>query len=461
MRSSIIHHTADIFDPDLLIVDKEPLGLRGEVRPTLDLLRDRGTPLILGLRDVMDDPLALENEWERKNAVPSLSDYYDEMWVYGLPLICDPLAGLDLPASVRRRMVYTGYLRRQIGSGAANPDARGLVDGDFLLVTAGGGGDGDEAIDWVLAAYEHDPGPLPPALIVFGPFMLPERQAAYDARAARLPKVRAITFDTRLEVLMARARGVVAMGGYNTFCEILSFDKPALILPRTAPRLEQYIRAQRAAELGIGCDPLRRQRARPGEDGGGADAADPAGAALVSGHSGTARRHGERQSARPEMAFARPPPAFRPPGAGHRMSGGAPVRGAGSPLSSKAIRACRRPLSPRRSRRWSSAGSTSCIVSLRHPTDKAIHPVHRQIRAERLYLPEYLYQEPLRVLRGWRGARGACRATPQPVAPGSPICAATRPRTASAALARRWCWPRSCRRTSAGCTRISSTPRPR
>jgi glycosyltransferase involved in cell wall biosynthesis len=45
------------------------------------------------------------------------------------------------------------------------------------------------------------------------------------------------------------------------------------------------------------------------------------------------------------------------------------------------------------------------IVSLRHPTDKAIHPVHRQIRAERVYLPEYLYQEPLRVWRGWQNAR--------------------------------------------------------
>jgi predicted glycosyltransferase len=41
------------------------------------------------------------------------------------------------------------------------------------------------------------------------------------------------------------------MGGYNTFCEILSFDKPALITPRTAPRLEQYIRAARAEELGL------------------------------------------------------------------------------------------------------------------------------------------------------------------------------------------------------------------
>jgi predicted glycosyltransferase len=50
---------------------------------------------------------------------------------------------------------------------------------------------------------------------------------------------------------MARSVGVVAMGGYNTFCEILSFDKPALILPRTRPRMEQFIRAERARELGL------------------------------------------------------------------------------------------------------------------------------------------------------------------------------------------------------------------
>jgi predicted glycosyltransferase len=251
MRSSIIRHTADIFDPDILIVDKEPLGLRGEVRSTLDLLRARGTPMVLGLRDVMDDPDALETEWERKHAVPALSDYYSEIWVYGLPQICDPLAGIDLPASVRRRMVYTGYLRRNIPAAVVAPEPPGLVDGEFLLVTSGGGGDGDELIDWVLAAYEHDGGSLPPALLVFGPFMLPDRQATFAARAARVPKLRTITFDARLENLMSRAAGIVAMGGYNTFCEILSFDKPALIVPRTTPRLEQFIRAQRAAELGL------------------------------------------------------------------------------------------------------------------------------------------------------------------------------------------------------------------
>ena len=39
------------------------------------------------------------------------------------------------------------------------------------------------------------------------------------------------------------------MGGYNTFCEILSFGKPALFVPRTTPRLEQFLRAERAERL--------------------------------------------------------------------------------------------------------------------------------------------------------------------------------------------------------------------
>ena len=251
MRSSILRHTADIFDPDLLIVDKEPLGLRGEVRDTLDLLQRRGTALILGLRDVMDDPEALESEWERKHAVPALAEYYDEIWVYGLPQICDPLAGLSVPTSVRRRMTYTGYLRRSAAEPQVSPEIQGIIESEFLLVTPGGGGDGEALIDLVLSAYEYDGGLPLAALLVFGPFMLPEQRAIFASRAARLENVHAITFNARLEALMARATGVVAMGGYNTFCEILSFDKRALIVPRTVPRLEQYIRTRRAAELGL------------------------------------------------------------------------------------------------------------------------------------------------------------------------------------------------------------------
>jgi predicted glycosyltransferase len=54
------------------------------------------------------------------------------------------------------------------------------------------------------------------------------------------------------------------MGGYNTFCEILSFDKPALIVPRITPREEQLIRARRAADLGV-IDMLLPQQAEDPE----------------------------------------------------------------------------------------------------------------------------------------------------------------------------------------------------
>ncbi len=251
LRGSIIRHTAEMFDPDLFIVDKEPAGLRGEVLETLEALKARGTRLVLGLRDVMDEPRLLEPEWQRKNVVPALRELYDEIWVYGLPQICDPLEGVSLPLSVRQKMVYTGYLYREVPTHGAPPRLPEITRRPYLLVTTGGGGDGEALIEWVLRAYEHDPLLPYPALLVLGPFMQPERQAEFMDRASRLRRVDAMTFHNHLETLVARAAGVVAMGGYNTFCEVLSLDKRAVIVPRMAPRLEQYIRTSRAASLGL------------------------------------------------------------------------------------------------------------------------------------------------------------------------------------------------------------------
>ena len=250
LRASIIRHTADVFDPDIFIVDKEPLGLRGEVGDTLEMLKSRGTPLILGLRDVMDEPELLVPEWERKNVMPALKDLYDELWVYGLPQFYDPLTGVEIPEVIRRKIVYTGYLKHQVPE-ALSMKSASVPNTPYILVTAGGGGDGDVLIDWVLTAYETRMKIPHPALIVLGPFMHTELQESFLARIEKLESVSAMTFSSHIEHLMEKAVGVVAMGGYNTFCEILSFDKPSIIVPRTKPRLEQYIRASRAQELGL------------------------------------------------------------------------------------------------------------------------------------------------------------------------------------------------------------------
>lgn len=247
IRAAIIKQTAESFRPDLFLVDKEPLGLKGEVLPTLTMLKARGTTLVLGLRDIMDEPSLLLREWKRKKVIPALENLYDQIWVYGLASFADPLQGVACPAAVRAKMIYTGYLRRAVPHlKTTEPPVR---RSPYVLVTVGGGDDGMAVLDWVLAAYEYDPGIPLAAVIVTGPFMAPEQQRHFRERAERLKRIEVLTFDAHLEVLMERAVGVVAMAGYNTFCEILSLDKRAILVPRVLPRREQVMRAQRAESL--------------------------------------------------------------------------------------------------------------------------------------------------------------------------------------------------------------------
>jgi len=250
LRRAIIRQTARVFDPDLVIVDKEPAGFRGEMLHTLKKMRERGAKVVLGIRDVLDDPEVLAKEWKRKKAIAAVETYYDALWIYGLEDIYNPLQGLTLSSETLEKVRYTGYLRRQPADWPDPSIPRDRPD-DFILVTPGGGGDGDALIDWVLSAYEADPTLSIPALIVFGPFMKPESRRAFERRAHRFRTLETRSFDSRMERLMIEAKGVIAMGGYNTFCEILSFDKPAAIAPRITPRLEQFIRAKAADDFGL------------------------------------------------------------------------------------------------------------------------------------------------------------------------------------------------------------------
>ena len=255
LRASIIEHTARVFQPDLFLVDKEPLGLLGEARNTLRRLRRRGgCRLVLGLRDIMDDPRPLAEEWRRKGVMPALRQLYDQIWVYGLPQIYDPVTAYGFPPEVAAKTVFTGYLPREAWSEIVLPHEvlQTVEKGPFVLVTPGGGGDGAELVSATLAAYERYGDRLPwPALVVYGPFLPARERAAFERRAVSLPRVTTLTFHEHLENLIERAAGVVSLGGYNTFCEIVSLNKRCLIVPRVRPRAEQLLRAEAARGLGL------------------------------------------------------------------------------------------------------------------------------------------------------------------------------------------------------------------
>lgn len=249
MRQSIIRHTAETFQPDIFIVDKEPMGLKGEVESTLAYLKTRGTRLVLGLREIMDAPHLLAAEWQKNDAVRKIDRYYDDIWVYGPRDFYDPLVGIDVPQSVRDRMTFVGFLHRSLPRDTTA--APRMPKGDYILVTTGGGGDGADLVRNVVDAYREVPELTHRAFVVLGPYMPAKERARLIRSAKNIPHLEMIEFDNRMEDLIAGAKAVVAMGGYNTFCEILSFDKPALIVPRVVPREEQLIRATRAAELDL------------------------------------------------------------------------------------------------------------------------------------------------------------------------------------------------------------------
>ena len=254
LRSQAIRGALEAFAPQVLVVDRNPLGLCGELAPALRSLAMRGgTRCVLGLRDVLDEPAVVEREWRAARAAAAVRAFFDAIWVYGDPAVYDPLRGVPAARSVADLVSFTGYLGPQWPA----PDAAcqgvqraqlGLPDGRLLLCLLGGGQDG-LPLAWAFANAQLPDDAV--GVIVTGPFM-PERARRRLAVFARSrPRLHVFEFVRDIETLLHGADRIVAMGGYNTVCETLAARKPVLLVPRTRPRREQWLRAERLRELGL------------------------------------------------------------------------------------------------------------------------------------------------------------------------------------------------------------------
>jgi predicted glycosyltransferase len=250
IRKNIITATAKTFQPHLFIVDKEPLGLKKEVLPTLQWLRRcrPDTRSILGLRDIMDDAASVKKDWQEKRVYQHLEDLYSEIWIYGIQEFYDPIAEYEISEAVSRKMYFTGYIPRKMpGKDAVRHIKKELglkKDERLVVVTTGGGGDGYKVMDTYLTALESHGLKLPfKSVLITGPFM-PKLQRRDVFKRSRRLGVRTYHFYRQMEKIFAAADLVVSMGGYNTLCEILGQGTLSLVIPRETPRKEQIIRAR-------------------------------------------------------------------------------------------------------------------------------------------------------------------------------------------------------------------------
>ncbi len=249
-RSAIMLDTARRLRPDVLLVDHAPQGMKGELLSVFEGLRSASpaTRIVLGLRDVLDAPETVRGTWREQGAYETIGSVYDHVLVYGDADLFDVVDGYALPAAVAGRLTYCGYV---CPPRAALPPVERRDASPFVLGTAGGGGDGGQVLEATLqAACELGV----PALLVTGPLMSEparRRLAERAERAGRSGVAATVTeFVADLAEVMGRAAAVVAMGGYNTLCELVASGAPAVVVPRVEPRREQAIRAGLFARRG-------------------------------------------------------------------------------------------------------------------------------------------------------------------------------------------------------------------
>jgi predicted glycosyltransferase len=256
LRSDLILSAIANFKPDVFLVDKKPYGIRNELKPSVEYLKAKlpETPLILILRDILDRPDAIIQEWQKYGYYEAIEKFYNRVLVVGTPEIFDIRQEYQLPSMVAQKVQFCGYIRQQLGRKSPNlirSELQLSKEEQLILVTPGGGEDGYSLIDSYLSSLALLPTCYKlRSLIICGPEMPLEHQAALKQKAAAYPQVQISEFSDDLMSYIAAADALVAMGGYNTTCEILSVGKPAVIVPRIKPSQEQCIRAEHLARLG-------------------------------------------------------------------------------------------------------------------------------------------------------------------------------------------------------------------
>jgi len=255
LRSQVIRATLKSFAPDIFIVDNVPRGAVQELDPVLEYLRTQGhTRCILGLRDVLDEPTAVRRDWERAGNEEAIRDYYDAVWVYGDRTIYDMQQEYQFAPETIAKFHYMGYLNQRLrlkfvdDSSTRIVQALNLHSKRLVLGLVGGGQDGAKLANAFVQAE------LPSeahGILLTGPFMPGRIRQRLRAYAAHRSNITVLDYLPEPSVLLNRADRIIAMGGYNTTCEILSFQKQALIVPRIQPRQEQFVRAERLQQLGV------------------------------------------------------------------------------------------------------------------------------------------------------------------------------------------------------------------
>lgn len=246
LRANLLVAAVEAFAPDVLVVDKHPLGVRGELRPALRALREAGGRAVLGWRDILDEGRVVRAEWAASGVLEAVTEHYDRILVYGQREVFDAAAEYELPPTLAARLTYCGYVAEPPPEGTPSPlpppDGRPRV-----LATVGGGEDGFSFLQTFLHATARADWDT---VVVAGPHA-PAWEMGDLRRLAKQTGARFYPFLRNLAAEFPSVDALVCMGGYNTLAEAMATGTPTVVVPRVMPRSEQLLRSLAFARMGL------------------------------------------------------------------------------------------------------------------------------------------------------------------------------------------------------------------
>jgi predicted glycosyltransferase len=250
LRSALLVSAVRAFEPRVVLVDKHPFGASGEFKRGLEVLRRAGARTVLGLRDILDEPRQVREEWRKVQ--PLIAEYYDQVLIYGERGVYDAVKEYSFSAAMAQRTQFCGYVFVP-----ESPLALENFEWPFptrekrvrpvVLATSGGGEDGSRMLATFMRASV---GAAWQGVVVAGP-MTPDAESASLERLANECGVAFRHFVPHLSALFGSVDALVCMGGYNTLVEAVALEVPTVCVPRIQPRLEQLMRAKAFEQLGL------------------------------------------------------------------------------------------------------------------------------------------------------------------------------------------------------------------
>ncbi len=258
LRSEILKAAIVNFAPDLILVDKKPYGMQGELKAAFDYVKTHlpNIKVVLLLRDILDAPEVTTREWHQNDYYNAIQAYYDQVLVVGMREIFDVVKEYEFPPAIAKITQFCGYILREYGCKSPEAIRKELQvksDQKLVLVTPGGGGDGYNLVKTYLQGLAQMRSQLSIKSLIFsGPEMPQEQRQEFALMIQQLDlPVQISEFSDDIASYIDAADVVVCMGGYNTICEVISLSKKAVVVPRITPVKEQWIRAKAMSDFGL------------------------------------------------------------------------------------------------------------------------------------------------------------------------------------------------------------------